>query len=329
MFLKPQINFMIVGSVLMFWWSPTTPQRWRNVCLWVVEELNSGKKETICVLEVVKTRKTLFLQRQGVFDGKLALSKYDCEGARCKDAPCLPLCMYPHTPSARVLACIKEPSFKRKRTLPKAGAGASSTVYMKGKIYIQRTFFSRFKLLHVTALQDQISACICFDVKPQMLQEYNGGVLEKVLWPEFCSCLFSEVCSVDCGTHGVCMGGACRCEEGWTGAGCDQRVCNPLCIKHGTCKDGKCQCHQGWNGEHCTIGQHLCVSVCARASVSDVCLLINYVGEQRHPVRLDCDSYFALRSGNLEMRKGWEKQIIRDLQGSAGETEGLKGSVWA
>ncbi|XP_035524877.1 teneurin-2 [Morone saxatilis] len=62
-----------------------------------------------------------------------------------------------------------------------------------------------------------------------------------------------EVCSVDCGTHGVCMGGACRCEEGWTGAGCDQRVCNPLCIKHGTCKDGKCQCHQGWNGEHCTI----------------------------------------------------------------------------
>ncbi|XP_057705538.1 teneurin-2 isoform X7 [Corythoichthys intestinalis] len=62
-----------------------------------------------------------------------------------------------------------------------------------------------------------------------------------------------EVCSVDCGTHGVCMGGACRCEDGWTGAGCDQRVCNPLCIKHGTCKDGKCQCHQGWNGEHCTI----------------------------------------------------------------------------
>uniref|UniRef100_A0AAQ4Q0S5 EGF-like domain-containing protein n=1 Tax=Gasterosteus aculeatus aculeatus TaxID=481459 RepID=A0AAQ4Q0S5_GASAC len=63
----------------------------------------------------------------------------------------------------------------------------------------------------------------------------------------------SEVCSVDCGTHGVCMGGACRCEDGWTGSGCDQRVCNPLCIKHGTCKDGKCQCHQGWNGEHCTI----------------------------------------------------------------------------
>lgn len=46
------------------------------------------------------------------------------------------------------------------------------------------------------------------------------------------------------------------------------------------------------------------VYLCVRASVSDVCPLINNVGEQRHPVRLDCDSYFALHSGNLEMRKG-------------------------
>ncbi|XP_019390418.1 PREDICTED: teneurin-2 isoform X2 [Crocodylus porosus] len=63
-----------------------------------------------------------------------------------------------------------------------------------------------------------------------------------------------EVCSVDCGTHGVCIGGACRCEEGWTGVACDQRVCHPRCTEHGTCKDGKCECREGWNGEHCTIG---------------------------------------------------------------------------
>ncbi|XP_062309102.1 teneurin-2 isoform X2 [Osmerus eperlanus] len=62
-----------------------------------------------------------------------------------------------------------------------------------------------------------------------------------------------EVCSSDCGAHGVCVGGVCRCEEGWTGAGCDQRVCNPLCVQHGTCRDGKCLCQQGWNGEHCSI----------------------------------------------------------------------------
>ncbi|XP_036607172.1 teneurin-2 [Trichosurus vulpecula] len=62
-----------------------------------------------------------------------------------------------------------------------------------------------------------------------------------------------EVCSVDCGTHGVCIGGTCRCEEGWTGVACDQRVCHPRCTEHGTCKDGKCECREGWNGEHCTI----------------------------------------------------------------------------
>ncbi|XP_061472765.1 teneurin-2 isoform X3 [Rhineura floridana] len=62
-----------------------------------------------------------------------------------------------------------------------------------------------------------------------------------------------EVCSVDCGTHGVCIGGACHCEEGWTGIACDQRVCHPRCTEHGTCKDGKCECREGWNGEHCTI----------------------------------------------------------------------------
>uniref|UniRef100_A0A8B9HGU9 Teneurin-2 n=1 Tax=Astyanax mexicanus TaxID=7994 RepID=A0A8B9HGU9_ASTMX len=63
----------------------------------------------------------------------------------------------------------------------------------------------------------------------------------------------TEVCSADCGSHGVCVGGVCHCEEGWAGAGCDQRLCNPQCVKHGTCRDGKCQCEQGWNGEHCTI----------------------------------------------------------------------------
>lgn len=65
----------------------------------------------------------------------------------------------------------------------------------------------------------------------------------------------AEICSVDCGTHGVCMGGTCRCEEGWTGPSCNQRACHPRCAEHGTCKDGKCECSQGWNGEHCTIGK--------------------------------------------------------------------------
>uniref|UniRef100_A0A8C2ELF3 Si:ch211-12m10.1 n=1 Tax=Cyprinus carpio TaxID=7962 RepID=A0A8C2ELF3_CYPCA len=73
----------------------------------------------------------------------------------------------------------------------------------------------------------------------------------------------TEVCSADCGSHGVCVGGVCHCEEGWTGTNCDQRLCNPQCVKHGTCRDGKCQCEQGWNGEHCTI--------VSRSSLADGC----------------------------------------------------------
>ncbi|XP_058883492.1 teneurin-3-like isoform X4 [Acipenser ruthenus] len=66
-----------------------------------------------------------------------------------------------------------------------------------------------------------------------------------------------EICTVECGSHGVCFGGSCRCEEGWTGSVCDQRACHPRCAEHGTCKDGKCECIQGWNGEHCTIAHYL------------------------------------------------------------------------
>ncbi|XP_077464637.1 teneurin-3 isoform X2 [Stigmatopora argus] len=63
-----------------------------------------------------------------------------------------------------------------------------------------------------------------------------------------------EVCVVDCGPHGSCLGGMCHCEEGWAGAECEQRDCHPRCIDHGVCREGKCDCHQGWTGEHCTIG---------------------------------------------------------------------------
>uniref|UniRef100_A0AAY4A9Q0 Teneurin-3 n=1 Tax=Denticeps clupeoides TaxID=299321 RepID=A0AAY4A9Q0_9TELE len=63
-----------------------------------------------------------------------------------------------------------------------------------------------------------------------------------------------EVCSVDCGSRGVCIGGSCRCEEGWTGTVCDVKACHPRCTENGVCKDGKCECNQGWSGEHCTLG---------------------------------------------------------------------------
>lgn len=61
---------------------------------------------------------------------------------------------------------------------------------------------------------------------------------------------------MDCGTHGVCYGGVCRCEDGWTGSVCDQKACHPMCSKNGVCKEGKCECDQGWTGEHCNIGEY-------------------------------------------------------------------------
>ncbi|XP_069891005.1 teneurin-4 isoform X1 [Dipodomys merriami] len=66
-----------------------------------------------------------------------------------------------------------------------------------------------------------------------------------------------EICSADCGGHGVCVGGTCRCQDGWTGTACDQRACHPRCAEHGTCRDGRCECSPGWNGEHCTIAHYL------------------------------------------------------------------------
>lgn len=84
--------------------------------------------------------------------------------------------------------------------------------------------------------------------------EANGGGLCRLQSPSY---LFSvtEQCEVDCGSHGICYSGVCRCEEGWTGTLCEQKACHPLCSKNGVCKEGKCECDQGWTGEHCNIGE--------------------------------------------------------------------------
>lgn len=92
--------------------------------------------------------------------------------------------------------------------------------------------------------------------------------------------MFAEVCAVDCGSHGVCIGGSCRCEEGWTGSVCDLKACHPRCTEHGTCKDGKCECHQGWTGEHCTVGKkhnHRYVSINALHGQKNVDTLFGFL----------------------------------------------------
>nr|XP_017036557.1 teneurin-m isoform X1 [Drosophila kikkawai] len=62
-----------------------------------------------------------------------------------------------------------------------------------------------------------------------------------------------ELCDLDCGQHGRCVGDACACDTEWGGEYCNTRLCDARCNEHGQCKNGTCLCVTGWNGKHCTI----------------------------------------------------------------------------
>ncbi|XP_048481184.1 teneurin-m isoform X4 [Plutella xylostella] len=62
-----------------------------------------------------------------------------------------------------------------------------------------------------------------------------------------------EVCDLDCGPHGRCVGESCMCDPGWTGEYCTSKLCDVRCSDHGQCKNGTCLCVSGWNGRHCTL----------------------------------------------------------------------------
>uniref|UniRef100_A0A1I8MYS1 Tenascin-like protein n=1 Tax=Musca domestica TaxID=7370 RepID=A0A1I8MYS1_MUSDO len=62
-----------------------------------------------------------------------------------------------------------------------------------------------------------------------------------------------ELCDLDCGQHGRCVGDACTCDDGWGGEYCNTKLCDLRCNEHGQCKNGTCLCVTGWNGKHCTI----------------------------------------------------------------------------
>ncbi|XP_073967241.1 teneurin transmembrane protein Ten-m isoform X2 [Choristoneura fumiferana] len=62
-----------------------------------------------------------------------------------------------------------------------------------------------------------------------------------------------EVCDLDCGPHGRCVGESCVCDPSWTGEFCTSKLCDTRCSDHGQCKNGTCLCVSGWNGRHCTL----------------------------------------------------------------------------
>ncbi|KAK6173150.1 hypothetical protein SNE40_016661 [Patella caerulea] len=70
----------------------------------------------------------------------------------------------------------------------------------------------------------------------------------------------TEVCRLEC-YHGYCKNQRCVCNEGWSGALCDQIQCDHRCNAHGFCNNGTCVCRKGWNGRHCTMDG--CPSACS------------------------------------------------------------------
>lgn len=73
-------------------------------------------------------------------------------------------------------------------------------------------------------------------------------------------CEIGPTCKQDCGPHGTCSVDAegnvgCECEEGWTGAACDQPYCDADsevdCGKRGVCIRGSCRCEVGFTGPNC------------------------------------------------------------------------------
>ncbi|XP_066213133.1 teneurin-1 isoform X1 [Saccopteryx leptura] len=96
-------------------------------------------------------------------------------------------------------------------------------------------------------------------------QEQCSGHGTFLLDTGMCSCdpkwtgsdCSTELCTMECGSHGVCSRGICQCEDGWVGPTCEERSCHSHCAEHGQCKDGKCECSPGWEGDHCTIAHYL------------------------------------------------------------------------
>lgn len=64
---------------------------------------------------------------------------------------------------------------------------------------------------------------------------------------------YSELCDLDCGPHGRCVGESCSCDDSWGGEHCNTKLCDSRCNEHGQCKNGTCLCVTGWNGKHCTM----------------------------------------------------------------------------
>lgn len=114
--------------------------------------------------------------------------------------------------------------------------------------YMHKIIFIRVhKFMEKVLLFRSVCVCVCTILLIVRL-------LSPSLFPSFFSCRCCvELCDLNCGAHGRCVGETCTCDSGWGGEYCNTKLCDPRCNEHGQCKNGTCLCVTGWNGKHCTI----------------------------------------------------------------------------
>eukprot|EP00941_MAST-03F_sp_MAST-3F-sp1_P004903 g4903.t1 len=84
-------------------------------------------------------------------------------------------------------------------------------------------------------------------------------------------------CRISCGENGTCVSGECKCDDGWGGKYCTEKVCPSSCEEngHGKChvqngkSTGLCVCDKGWHGESCE--KKSCASECHYQEGQGVC----------------------------------------------------------
>lgn len=245
-------------------------------------------------------------------DSKIKLLRHHCKGARWKHTSCLPRCMYHHALTARFPACIKKPSFKRKKKFPKAGALSciKLSVYpihstLKAKYTFIWPFFPRFDISNVTALKDQLFCMYAFwwDTTSATQIRMSPGRKGRLVTWVFPTC-FQRCARLTAG-HTECVWAELAAARTAGQEPAATSECATLSASNTeparTASASVTRAGTENTAPSVSISVYLCVCVHVWVGVMCVCSSATWVcrGTQWD----FCDSYFALHSGNWDTWK--------------------------